>query len=251
MQPSPLTAAAQPITSSEDLSYHEFDRVVLDDRAGTSSNVPQARLGSAMPIKPSRLTTDAVPVAAINDELQLDPWLQAQGDWRGPLAAPRGSPAFEVASRIIDSAIALMHATAAERADTDDSTWLVDGAAMSLLLGREPLHAECHRCDGQDTEERDAKHEADLLELCGACTAVLQQQPTLVRVPAPAKVFGDVHGQLRDLLLLWREFGSPSHRGGDVETTSYVFNGGAPRTSRPERRPRRAEPRSQKPAPLT
>ena len=35
-------------------------------------------------------------VAAINDELQLDPWLQAQGDWRGPLAAPRGSPAFEV-----------------------------------------------------------------------------------------------------------------------------------------------------------
>ena len=32
-------------------------------------------------------------------------------------------------------------------------------------------------------------------------------------------------GQLRDLLLLFREFGFPSHRRGDIECTNYIFNG--------------------------
>ena len=32
-------------------------------------------------------------------------------------------------------------------------------------------------------------------------------------------------GQLRDLLLLFAHHGFPSHRGGDVESVSYVFNG--------------------------
>jgi hypothetical protein len=47
----------------------------------------------------------------------------------------------------------------------------------------------------------------------------------VVRAPSPTKVFGDIHGQLRDLLLLFREHGFPSNKGGDVESTTYVFNG--------------------------
>ncbi len=55
---------------------------------------------------------------------------------------------------------------------------------------------------------------------------VLAAQPALVRVQAPVKVFGDIHGQLRDLLALFNAFGFPSHKGGgDVETTNYVWNG--------------------------
>jgi len=50
-------------------------------------------------------------------------------------------------------------------------------------------------------------------------------EPPLVRVAVPAKVFGDIHGQLRDLLMLFQQFGFPSHCGGDIQTTSYVFNG--------------------------
>jgi len=34
-----------------------------------------------------------------------------------------------------------------------------------------------------------------------------------------------VHGQLRDLLLLFGWYGLPTHKGGDVQTTTYVFNG--------------------------
>lgn len=118
--------------------------------------------------------------------------------------------------------------------------------------------------------------------------AVVKNQPTLVRVKAPVKVFGDIHGQMRDLLLLLCRyvclrlhtqtyvshlqtfvchsahthtythfnvtctcmyvyilqthlnvflihshaselacfrFGFPTHKGGDIETTTYVFNG--------------------------
>ena len=34
-----------------------------------------------------------------------------------------------------------------------------------------------------------------------------------------------MHGQLRDLLLLFGWYGFPSHKSGDIQTTSYVFNG--------------------------
>ena len=52
-----------------------------------------------------------------------------------------------------------------------------------------------------------------------------EAQSMVVSVQAPAKVFGDIHGQLRDLLALFARYGFPTHRGGDVEAVSYVFNG--------------------------
>ena len=61
--------------------------------------------------------------------------------------------------------------------------------------------------------------------LSRACQAVVSKQPVLVPVPVPCKVFGDVHGQFSDLLLLFSEYGFPTHTAGDVESISYVFNG--------------------------
>jgi len=42
----------------------------------------------------------------------------------------------------------------------------------------------------------------------------------------PCKIFGDLHGQLTDMLSAFRTFNYP-HReaGGDLSTTSYIFNG--------------------------
>jgi diadenosine tetraphosphatase ApaH/serine/threonine PP2A family protein phosphatase len=55
---------------------------------------------------------------------------------------------------------------------------------------------------------------------------LLKLQPMLVRTRGPAKVYGDIHGQLSDLLALFREHGFPSNRsGGDVELVSYIFDG--------------------------
>lgn len=56
---------------------------------------------------------------------------------------------------------------------------------------------------------------------------MLHAQPAVVRVRSPCKVLGDVHGQLGDLLLLLHTYGFPSNNGpgGDIEVTSYIFNG--------------------------
>jgi diadenosine tetraphosphatase ApaH/serine/threonine PP2A family protein phosphatase len=56
---------------------------------------------------------------------------------------------------------------------------------------------------------------AELLALDAVCT----------KVAAPAKVFGDIHGQLYDLLGFFHRFGAPTHRTGDINLVKYVFLG--------------------------
>ena len=63
-----------------------------------------------------------------------------------------------------------------------------------------------------------------LTTMASAAQQVIRSQPVMVRCPAPCKVIGSIHGQFRDLLLLFREFGFPS-ADGDIETCTYVFNG--------------------------
>jgi len=50
---------------------------------------------------------------------------------------------------------------------------------------------------------------------------VFLAQPSLVEVTAPCRVFGDIHGQFRDLLLLFFAFGSPDQK----DAPAFVFNG--------------------------
>ena len=53
----------------------------------------------------------------------------------------------------------------------------------------------------------------------------LVDEKTCVEVAAPAKIFGDIHGQLGDLLGFFGRFSTPTHRTGDVNLVSYVFCG--------------------------
>jgi len=57
--------------------------------------------------------------------------------------------------------------------------------------------------------------------LAGGVFKVLETQPILSEVRVPCKVFGDLHGQARDMLLFFRSFGFP----GAADDVSFVFNG--------------------------
>jgi len=58
-----------------------------------------------------------------------------------------------------------------------------------------------------------------LMILASGARQCFQNEPMVVQVSQPCKVFGDTHGQLRDLLLLFHAFGCPGTR------QSFVFNG--------------------------
>jgi len=60
-----------------------------------------------------------------------------------------------------------------------------------------------------------------LMILANGAGKLLAEQPTLVEAKLPCKVFGDIHGQLRDLLLLFHAFGMPGTDPGQ----HFVFNG--------------------------
>jgi diadenosine tetraphosphatase ApaH/serine/threonine PP2A family protein phosphatase len=64
----------------------------------------------------------------------------------------------------------------------------------------------------------------ELVELCEHAEAVLRDEPTLLELQAPIKVFGDIHGQYPDLMRLFAEFGAPSHTG-DLDLVDYLFLG--------------------------
>lgn len=64
-----------------------------------------------------------------------------------------------------------------------------------------------------------------IVRLTQRVIAVLAGESTCVAIPAPCKVFGDIHGQLADLLQFFATYGSPNHYTGDIELASYVFLG--------------------------
>lgn len=175
-------------------------RVVLDGRAES------AYLPSALQEKKG-IESDFVGSEAVNADMELDPQCRAVGGWRGPMAVARPSQEYAVAFQAIIAAMEMAQEVATSR-DMLDRDWTPNGVALDRLLGK----GESNQAD-------------KICLLAKACQRQLSSYPSLVRVRAPAKVFGDIHGQFRDLLLLFGLFGKPFHCGGDIQTTSYVFNG--------------------------
>jgi len=81
--------------------------------------------------------------------------------------------------------------------------------------------------DGQNAlesllEETNRSAMASAIKTLSAETgSLLASQPTLLQLHAPAKVYGDLHGQFRDLLLLLGHFGIPTAGSGPI----FIFNG--------------------------
>lgn len=68
---------------------------------------------------------------------------------------------------------------------------------------------------------------SQILALIEMVKEIIMEQPILIKVKAPVKIFGDIHGQLSDLLNFFRMFGSPFLNGkkNDVENFDYIFLG--------------------------
>lgn len=144
--------------------------------------------------------------------------------WRGA-HVDKSCPAFNVASHFISCFQKVCSDASVPVASHAFTSWLAAnrralvGAESDLRALLEPYlsaHKEVHDCD----------FAAAVGCLAEECVRLLKLQPMLVRTRGPAKVYGDIHGQLADLLALFREHGFPSNRsGGDIELVSYIFDG--------------------------
>ena len=56
---------------------------------------------------------------------------------------------------------------------------------------------------------------------------IIKNQPMVLQLRAPIKVYGDLHGQYPDLMRMFAKYGSPSETdpGGDIDAIDYLFLG--------------------------
>lgn len=66
-----------------------------------------------------------------------------------------------------------------------------------------------------------------IVALCDQAQPIIESQPMVLRLRAPIKLFGDVHGQYSDLMRFFDLYGTPYEGGqdGDIESFDYLFLG--------------------------
>mmetsp|Transcript_3431 Transcript_3431/g.2987 ORF Transcript_3431/g.2987 Transcript_3431/m.2987 type:complete len:236 (+) Transcript_3431:262-969(+) len=66
-----------------------------------------------------------------------------------------------------------------------------------------------------------------IMQLCDQAQAVIENQPIVLYVESPIKIFGDIHGQYSDLMRFFDLYGSPciGSQEGDIESFDYLFLG--------------------------
>lgn len=69
-------------------------------------------------------------------------------------------------------------------------------------------------------------HAAEVATLCDQVLALLKGEEMVLRLRAPIKVYGDIHGQFVDLMRLFARYKAPTDQdGGDIESMDYLFLG--------------------------
>ena len=66
---------------------------------------------------------------------------------------------------------------------------------------------------------------SDIIQLCDTVMPILQAEDSLVSVPFPARMYGDIHGNLPDLVQFFNKYAWPDKRKGDILSMNYVFLG--------------------------
>lgn len=113
-------------------------------------------------------------------------------------------PDKELAVKVVEFADNLAEQTSAEE-DLLDCKWQIGTGLLFQMLGASSAE-EAAQC---------------LITLANAVRNIVAAQPVLTEASVPCKVYGDTHGQLRDLLLLFHGFGRP----GKPDAPNAVFNG--------------------------
>jgi len=69
-------------------------------------------------------------------------------------------------------------------------------------------------------------HPSEVSQLCELCTEVLKSQDMVLKLRAPIKVYGDIHGQYLDLMRLFARYKAPTDGDqGDIDSMDYLFLG--------------------------
>jgi len=193
------------------VKYPRSDVAGIDYRVVLQDTEVSARADGEFDRISNRISAAAVNHDFVLDAAMLpDPSKGAQEQllcWRGPLAAREGTEEYQLAALVVRQAMDLVKLVG-EESDMLDQEWMVK-SSLQILLGTENMSELSQR----------------VVMLSRAARVRFVAQPSLVRVNSPCKIFGDLHGQLRDLLLLFSRFCFPTQYGGDIETTAYVFNG--------------------------
>ena len=98
---------------------------------------------------------------------------------------------------------------------------LEDKVIMALLRPKEWVN--------KPLDEEDSTFCLDIetvMSLIDQCMKIVQGQPMVLKVEAPVKVFGDIHGQYQDLMRFFDLFSAPIQGpGGDIDGLDYIFLG--------------------------
>ena len=98
---------------------------------------------------------------------------------------------------------------------------LEDKVIMALLRPKEWVN--------KPLDEEDSTFCLDIetvMNLIDQCMKIVQEQPMVLKVEAPVKVFGDIHGQYQDLMRFFDLFSAPIQGpGGDIDGLDYIFLG--------------------------
>lgn len=65
-----------------------------------------------------------------------------------------------------------------------------------------------------------------IIALARAFQEIIADQPMVLKINTPVKIFGDIHGQYEDLMRFFELWGEPSENiGGDIQSIDYLFLG--------------------------